>query len=268
MDHHNKDEPKNKGDNLMLTVTGLPNDLDEFVDYSMITQAEGLKFAIEHFRRRKPHCSGTLFWQLNDCWPALSWSVLDYYGFGKAGYYYARRAYSPVLASFKHLSDGAMELWITNDTLSGITDFITARLGTFAGERVWEESSEIEVGPNESRPVRSWTGAELVGGDDRYLWVLSSNGFFAPNRQFFAAIKDLRRRPVGPGAEVVPDGDHRLSVRLRAGQYAYFVHLSVPDETARYTDNYFDMEPGTERTVVVENRDKRLSPETLELGWR
>jgi hypothetical protein len=61
MDHHNKDDPKNKGDNLMLTVTGLPRDLEEYIDFSMIAQAEGLKFAIEHFRRRKPHCSGTLF---------------------------------------------------------------------------------------------------------------------------------------------------------------------------------------------------------------
>ena len=268
MDHHNKDEPKNKGDNLMLTVTGLPNDLDEFVDYSMITQAEGLKFAIEHFRRRKPHCSGTLFWQLNDCWPAFSWSVLDYYGFGKAGYYYARRAYSPILASFKYLSDGATELWITNDTLARITDIITVRLGTFAGEKVWEESSQIEVGPNESLPVRSWTDAELVGGGDSYLWVLSSKNFFPPNRQFFTAIKDLRRKPVSLEAEAVPDGDRRLSVRLRAGEYAYFVYLTVPDETARYTDNYFDMEPSTERTVIVESRDKRLSPETLKLGWR
>jgi beta-galactosidase/beta-glucuronidase len=61
MDHHNKDDPKNNGDNLMLTVTGLPKDLDEYMDFSMIAQAEGLKFGIEHFRRRKPHCSGTLF---------------------------------------------------------------------------------------------------------------------------------------------------------------------------------------------------------------
>ena len=82
----------------------------------MIAQAEGLKFGIEHFRRRKPHCSGTLFWQLNDCWPVLSWSVIDYYGFGKAGYFYAQRVFAPVLASFKEEADGGVSLWITNDT--------------------------------------------------------------------------------------------------------------------------------------------------------
>ena len=74
MDHHNKDNPKNKGDNLMLSVTGLPQTLDEYIDFSMIAQAEGLKFGVEHYRRRKPHCSGALIWQLNDCWPVLSWA--------------------------------------------------------------------------------------------------------------------------------------------------------------------------------------------------
>src|SRR5256886_6119588 len=132
MDHHNKDNPKNKGDNLMITVTGLPGNLEEYIDYSMIAQAEGLKFGIEHYRRRKPHCSGTLIWQLNDCWPVLSWSIVDYYGFGKAGYYYTRRAYAPVLASFKERNDGGVELWICNDTLNEVTETLTIRSVTFA----------------------------------------------------------------------------------------------------------------------------------------
>jgi beta-mannosidase len=120
----------------------------------MIAQAEGLKFGIEHFRRRKPHCSGTLFWQLNDCWPCLSWSVLDYYGFGKAGYYYVRRAYAPILGSFKVLEDDSVELWITNDTLSSAEDYVTARLGTFAGDPLWEENLHVRIAANSSQPIR------------------------------------------------------------------------------------------------------------------
>ncbi|MDQ4127420.1 MAG: glycoside hydrolase family 2 protein, partial [Actinomycetota bacterium] len=268
MDHHNKDDPKDKGDHLMLTVTGLPKDLVEYVDFSMISQAEGLKFALEHFRRRKPHCSGCLFWQLNDCWPVLSWSVLDYHGFGKAGYYYARRAYSPILASFKILPDGGAELWITNDTLSAVTDTLVVRLGTFAGETLWEESLRVRVAANGNAPVGRWDADLVSGAPDRYLSVRSARGSFPPNRHFFAAIKDLGREPAEPEIDFDPAGDHELRVRLRARGYAYFVHLEVPDEVTRFSDNFFDLEPGEERAIVVANARRHLTPGMVKVGWR
>ena len=62
----------------MSVDTGLPSDLREYLDFSMATQAEGLKFGIEHYRRRQPHNSGTLVWRLNDAWPGFSWSIVDY----------------------------------------------------------------------------------------------------------------------------------------------------------------------------------------------
>jgi beta-mannosidase len=268
MDHHNKDDPKNKGDNLMLTVTGLPEDLDEYVDFSMISQAEGLKFALEHFRRRKPHCSGTLFWQLNDCWPVLSWSVLDYNGFGKAGYYYAKRAYSPILASFKALPDGSIELWLTNDTLSKIEDDVTVRLATFEGETIWEVNLRVQVPANGSLPVAHWTSDRAFGAPDRYLSVTSSGDRFPSNRHFFAAVKDLRRTPAEPDVDITPSKKNELRVRLKTSAYAYFVHLEVPDEATRFSDNYFDLQPGEERTIIVTNRERPLMPETVKVRWR
>jgi beta-mannosidase len=268
MDHHNKDDPKNKGDNLMSTVTGLPEDLDEYVDFSMISQAEGLKFALEHFRRRKPHCSGTLFWQLNDCWHVLSWSVLDHNGFGKAGYYYARRAYSPLLASFQALPDGSVELWLTNDTLSEIRDDVTVRLATFGGEKVWEEDLSVHTSSNSSRPVARWTADRVSGSPHHYLSVSSKGDRFPFNRHFFAAIKDLGRDPVEPEVEIVPRGEHQLSVRLEAPAYAYFVNLEVPDEATRFSDNYFDLAPGERREVLVTNERPRIRPEMVRVRWR
>jgi beta-mannosidase len=268
MDHHNKDDPKNKGDNLMLTVTGLPKDLDEYVDFSMISQAEGLKFALEHFRRRKPHCSGTLFWQLNDCWPVLSWSVLDYNGFGKAGYHYVRRAYSPLLASFRALPDGSVELWLTNDTLSEIRDEVTVRLATFDGEEIWEEDHSVHVSSNASRPVARWAADQASGAPDCYLSVSSNQDRFPLNRHFFAAIKDLRRDPVNPDVEIIPRGDHQLLVRLEAPIYAYFVNLEVPHEATRFSDNYVDLVPGEKREILVTNEQRQIRPEMVHVRWR
>jgi len=268
MDHHNKDNPKTKGDNLMRSVTGLPKDLQEYIDFSMIAQAEGLKFGIEHFRRRKPHCSGTLIWQLNDCWPVLSWSILDYYGFGKAGYFYVRRAYAPLLASFQAMEDGSVELWLTNDTLEEVTDTAVIRLGGFAGETIWEERFPVRVSANSSRLVWRVEPGRLAAGADRYLAVRSSSGRFRPNRHFFAAIQDLVRHPVEPEVRVSSRGDHELSVDLCAPAYLFYVHLIVPDEHTRFSDNYFDLIPGETRTVVVTNPRRVLTPEAISVHWR
>ncbi len=268
MDHHNKDNPKNKGDNLMLTVTGLPTNLTEYIDFSMIAQAEGLKFGIEHFRRRKPHCSGTLFWQLNDCWPVLSWSVLDYYGFGKAGYFYAKRVYAPVLASFKPLPAGGMELWLTNDTLSEVVDIVTVRLGRFSGEIDWTESRPIRAAANSSQAVWRWEAGQLAGGPERYLSARSTGDLFPSNRHFFVAIKDLQRVPAQPQVAITPVNPHELHVQLQTSAYAYWVHLLVADESTRFSDNYFDLGPGENRTIIVTNPAIALTPEMVTIGWR
>jgi beta-mannosidase len=205
---------------------------------------------------------------VNDCWPVLSWSVLDYHGFGKAGYYYARRAYSPILASFKALPDGSIELWLTNDALSEVTDDITVRLGTFRGETIWEENFQAHVAANSSRPVARWDADRAFGALDRYLSVSSGHGRFPSNRHFFAAVKDLRRDPVEPEIDITQTGEHELRVRLEAPAYAYFVHPEVPDETARFSDNYLDLKPGEGRTISVTNPRVSLRPEAVEVRWR
>ena len=111
-DHHNKDNPKNKHDPVLDIVTGRPQTIDQYVDCTMISQAEGLKFGVEHYRRRAPHCSGTLVWQFNDVWPGFSWSVVDYDLVPKAAYHYLSRAYAPLLASFRR-ADDTLELWLS-----------------------------------------------------------------------------------------------------------------------------------------------------------
>lgn len=99
--------------------------------------------------------------------------------------------------------------------------------------------------PHASRLVH-WTAVE--GARDRYASVRGAA--FPPNRHFFATIKDLDRAP-GELEHAFDDG----AVRLRAKTYAYFVHLSCPDEAARFEDDYLELAPGEERTVAVSGAD-------------
>ncbi len=99
--------------------------VDEFIVSSQRAQAFALQIAIEHMRRRKGAAAGVAVWQFNDCWPAISWSVIDYYGTPKRAYEELRRLYSPILASFDYalqprrageIVHGA--LWLINDLFS------------------------------------------------------------------------------------------------------------------------------------------------------
>ena len=259
--YRNKDHPKDKGNHLMAPCTGLPTTLEQYVDFSMITQAEGLKFGIEHYRRRKFHCSGTLFWQLNDCWPGLSWSVLDYYGFPKAGYFYASRAYAPVMASFKEEADDNVSLWIVNDTLAAVSDTIVWGQGTFDGQKLHKEELEVTVPANSARPILRIPVSTLSGDDPahRYLYVRSARGLFPDNRHFFADIKHLKRPPATLRVEKAATDDG-VEVRVASDVYAYFVKLTVPVEGTRFSDNHFDLFPGQERVIRVWNvQGRRLA---------
>ncbi|GAB4561620.1 MAG: glycoside hydrolase family 2 TIM barrel-domain containing protein [Anaerolineae bacterium] len=268
--YRNKDNPKDKGNNLMLAHTGLPKDLDEYIDFSMIAQAEGLKFGIEHYRRRKPHCSGTLFWQLNDVWPGLSWSVIDYYGFPKAGYFYVRRAYAPVMASFKQEVDGGYSLWIVNDTLRPVLDGVLWGVADFDGARLWEEALQVTVPANASMRV-GYIPASRLPGDPRrtYLFVRSRGGTFPDNREFRVEVKDLVRPRPALAVGMSQDSPDELTVRVSTDVYAFFVKLVVPIEGTRFSDNYFDIFPGEERTVRVWNeKGLAISPKDVEVSCR
>lgn len=267
MQNRIKDKPKNKVDAIMEPVTGLPTTIEDYVDFTQITQAEGLKFGIEHFRRRKPHCSGTLIWQLNDCWPGVSWSVIDFYGFKKAGWHYVRRAYAPVLASFKPLDDGSVELWITNDRTEAVGGALTVAL--IDGDERWSETLAYRVADNGSEPVLTIPTARLAGGDGRVLTVRAADDAVPANRHFFAAIKDL---PMfgkhTPDYSVEENNDGSLTVEIAAHCYLFFVHLLVPFETAQFSDNYFDLAAGETRRVTVSVPGRSLRAADLTVSHR
>jgi beta-mannosidase len=98
------------------------SDLQSLISATQRAQAIGLQIAIEHLRRRKPRATGVAVWQLNDCWPSISWSVVDYYGTPKRAYWTMQKSYAPVLASFEYdlqprRADDVVRgvLWIIND---------------------------------------------------------------------------------------------------------------------------------------------------------
>jgi beta-mannosidase len=259
-DHHNKDNPKDKHDAVLEIVTGLPADLDQYVDFTMVSQAEGLKFGVEHYRRRQPHCSGTLVWQLNDVWPGFSWSVIDHELVPKAAYHYLARAFAPVLASFRREGD-TLELWVTNSGRASVRTDAIVTLAALDGTVDLQQRVAVDLAPAQSRLV--WNRDDLPLTADRYAWVESTDGAFGPNRLFFAEVKDVpwphaqlevTARRTEPGVALLT---------VTSPEFAYFVHALTPVPGVLFNDNYVDLRADDTAVIEVTGLPDDLDPADL-----
>ncbi|HET9780026.1 MAG TPA: glycoside hydrolase family 2 protein [Propionibacteriaceae bacterium] len=217
----------------------------------MISQAEGLKFGIEHYRRREPHCTGTLIWQFNDVWPGFGWSVVDYAGVPKAGYHYARRAFAPVIASFCQRADGQLQLWICNSSAVPVSCDAEVTLAGFSTAPDLVAGVTAEIGPAQARIVWSVPRDEYSATQDRYAWVRSPSSAFAPNRYFFAEIKEMDLGSGRVESEVVRTSADRAVVLVRSAGFNYFVRIPTPSPHVRFSDNYLDLRDGELAEIAV-----------------
>ncbi|MFC1443079.1 sugar-binding domain-containing protein [Streptacidiphilus sp. N1-10] len=242
-----KDVPKNKGEALMSYETGTPSSIEQFVDFSMACQAEGLKFGVEHYRHLQPSNNGALVWQFNDCWPGMSWSVIDYDLVPKAGYYALQRAFAPVLASFHQTDDGGLQLWVTNSTPAPVRTTARIELAEFAGARLWDELVPVDLGAMESRQV--WHGQ--VPGTQAYAWVSSDDGCFPDNRLFFDRLKNIDFSAGRLKAAVERNGRSTASVTLASEGFTYMARVSTGTPGCRYNSNYVDLRDGDQHTIEI-----------------
>ena len=246
LDQRNKDTPKDKGYALMEHETGLPATVEEYVDFTMACQAEGLKHGVEHYRRRQPHCNGTLVWQLNDSWPGLSWSVIDFDLVPKAGYWFLQRAYSPLLASFR-VANGILELWVSNSGCDTVDLELTVEIGRLTGGSDERHDLAVTASPYTSGPV--WS-APLPDGAQA-AWVSEATGRLPDNRRFFGPLRSLplQEATLTPVVEDATAGSARI--RLTAQGYAYMARLLCDQPGARFSTNYVDLRDGQSCVIDV-----------------
>ena len=229
-----------------------PKDFESFLYVSQVLQAEGIKIGAEHLRRIMPHNMGSLYWQLNDCWPVASWSGVDYTGRWKALHYYARRFYNDILVSPREL-DGNIEVFVVSDRTQPVIAQLSVSLLDFEGNTLQSQRRDIEIAPLASRPYLTVaTKTLLAGNDPREVFLLTEvlvgSQRVASNKRFFQPYKALAL----PRSTTVTDvrrmrGGFKITVS--ADKFARAVYLSAPNHTGFFTDNYFDLIPG-ERVEV------------------
>lgn len=255
MAYRNKDTNHLKGILLMEGYTGIPQDIEQYMNYSMLTQAEGLKYGIEHYRRIKRRNGGALVWQLNDSWPGTSWSMVDYELLPKASFYYAKTFFHPVLLSVDHEPGEALKLWVVNDTLDNLSGSVQLRVIDFAGKVVYTGEFDAQVPVNGAVQIGELAEAEVLGGAEANSVVvqLRARGFDAPDNHYYLRDpKDLR----------LPAADFEVQTDEAAGKVTVMalnglvrlVKLDLPRGNTRFSDNFFDLMPGESRTIAITDR--------------
>jgi beta-mannosidase len=263
MDIHSatmQDHQKNHGGNerilsYMLRWYPEPKDFASFVYLSQVLQAEAIKVGAEHLRRQRPNTMGSLYWQLNDCWPVASWASLDYYGRWKALQYYARRFYDDVIVSpFAH--DGKVDVYVVSDKLQPFSGQIHTRLLDFSGKVLTEKMQDVQVPAQSSAVYFTLDEKELLANADPkksfLVFDLEVGGQnMSRNLIFFDTMHNLDL-PTSVHIETSlanPNGTY--AVTLRSPALARCVYLSFGDLDVQTADNYFDLLPGETITVKL-----------------
>ena len=233
-----------------------PKDFASFLYVSQVLQAEGIKIGAEHFRRSRPETMGSIFWQLNDCWPVASWSSIDYYGRWKALQYYARRFYAPVLVS-PHVEDGVVKVFIVSDRTAAQDAELRVRLMDFDGKVLLEEKRTVNIAPLSSQVDLEWPLDKIstaAGGDLTKVFAVADLGRadtqISRNLIYLVPVKQVHLKPAALNVEVGGQNGS-YTIHVTSPVLARDVYLSFGNLDVKLSDNYFDVLPGETVTITV-----------------
>jgi beta-mannosidase len=255
MEHHQR---SGSGNGLMiaqLTDTfRMPKDFPALTYLSMILQAEGIRYGVEHWRRNRNRVSGTLIWQLNDCWPVASWASLDYFGRWKALHYAAKRFYAPLLLSVA--DDGkTMKVHVTSDLVEPVDVLVRWRLESIDGKSLQKGEQKLRAMALADTLVNTYDFANLVSSANQrsvvFITELWRDGkLVAHNVTPFVANKHLELRKPVLKLQTRIEGK-TLFVDVSSRTLARFVELSIDGLDTVFSDNYFDVPAGATVTVTT-----------------
>jgi beta-mannosidase len=240
----------------------LPQDFETTLWLSQILQGMAMKYAVEHWRRNMPRTMGTLYWQLNDCWPVASWSSIDCHHRWKALQYMAKQFFAPLLVSgVENQEKGNVELFITSDLLKPCQGELSWTVTNTAGKAVAQGKKQVEIQPGSHR-INTLNLKQYIkqyGVRDLMVWLeLSVNGkSVSPNLVTFARPKHLELRPPDIKSDFSVKKDSVI-VTLTAQAPALWTWLELDGMDARFSDNFFHLLPDKPVSITIAT-DKPLS---------
>lgn len=230
----------------------VPEDLNEYIYMSQLTQAYGITKAIEAHRRNKPITMGTLYWQLNDSWPVVSWSSIDYYGQWKALHYHLKASFAPLLLSVD-VNEDLHRIKGVNDSGKEQNMKMLVELKDFDGSIIRAYQQPVSLPTDKAEVLFDFKRSSIADTFDLAslfldIKLLDNEQIQARKLHYFAKPKDLNLLAIEPDIEMVPYENY-IELRLKCKQLVKNIYLLSNDPKGRFSDNFFDMVPGNEYRI-------------------
>ena len=226
----------------------VPTSMEKYNYVSQLLQAHGMKNAIEAHRLAKPYCMGSLYWQLNDCWPVTSWSTLDYYGNWKAAHYQVKESFAPILLAVTENLDGYSIIG-SNDNLEVKEGIVYVKLLDFSGKELWTASKECVLDVERNTTCMQILNTELPKFEKEKTVLqieFTSNQKKTVAHHYFVKPKELQLEK--PTIELKIVGE--TLIELKTNTLVKNVYLQAKD--AFFEENYFDLLPGIPKIIKTE----------------
>ena len=233
-----------------------PRNFEAFLYMNHVLQGDAIKTAIEAHRRDMPYCMGTLFWQHNDCWPVASWASRDYYGRWKAQHYFARKAYRDILVSPIADEDGQLKVQIVSDRHKVCNGRLEVKVMKLTGEVLNSYNRNVKVDANSSKALFSVPLDEALKGarkEDVFIHavLLTDKGNSNYTNNYFLVKQKEVNYPKAQLATSVEPIEGGFEVTLSSDNFARAVFIATGDVNSSFSDNYFDILPGSSVKVEV-----------------
>jgi beta-mannosidase len=238
----------------------MPTSFDNALWLTQLLQAEGIKIAVEHWRRNMGRCRGALYWQINDCWPVASWSSIDYYGRWKALQYHSKRFFEPVMVSgVEDPNERMVSIHVSNDLATEFTGQLcwtaTDETGMVIDSETIEVTAEAFAAVN---PTDLPYDRITNHGNERACWLwleLMQDGVtVSKNMLTLAPPKHLNL--VDPELQtVVTESDNGFTVEVSSNAVAMWAWLELDGVDATYSDNFVCIRPEHGMTVLVQTEE-------------
>ena len=220
-------------------------DFEKFIYASQILQANGMRIGLESHRKNQPYCMGTLYWQLNDCWPVASWSSRDYFGNWKALHYTAQDVFAPISLSL-NLKNDELRIWGIYDFEKEIEDTLIIEIWNLEGEKIEQISNVVSI-KTDATNLLFFKKLNLKA--DEFVISKLKNKNVISKTIFAEKVKNsIFKKP----AITFSWNDDMLTIKSDIPAFEVYLHGVY----GHFTDNFFTLFPNQEKTIKFEGSVK------------